>query len=112
MTTITRTGYEKDNLGSWILKDPSSQLTYSMDWSQWLPEGDTLATASYVLQVRANDPAPLIRVSQGVQTGTVSYVELRGGQVGKLYTVTATIVTVDGLTDRRSFRLKVENRSA
>jgi hypothetical protein len=112
MSTITRSGYEKDNIGSWIAKDPSSQLTYSMDWSQWLPEGDTLASASYSLQVRANDPAPLVKVSQGTQSGTISYVELSGGQVGKLYTVTATITTVDGLTDRRSFRLKVENRSA
>ena len=112
MTTITRTGYEKDNIGSWILKDPSSQLTYSMDWTDWLPTGDTLASAAYTLQVRANDPAPLVKVSQGTQSGTVSYVELSGGQVGKIYTVTAAITTVDGLTDRRSFRIRVENRSA
>lgn len=112
MTTLTRSGYEKDNQGSWIAKDPSSQLVYSMDWSDWLPQGDTLAQATYSLQVRANDPAPLIKTTEGVQSGTISYVELRGGQVGKIYTVTAAITTVDGLTDRRSFRIKVENRSA
>lgn len=112
MTTTTRTGYEKDNIGSWIAKDPESQLVYSMDWSQWLPEGDTLNSVSYSLQVRANDPEPLIKGTEGIQSDVISFVELSGGQVGKIYTVTAAITTVDGLTDRRSFRIKVENRSA
>lgn len=112
MTTITRTGYAKDNIGSWISKDPESQLIYSMDWSEWLPTGDTLASVVYTLQVRANDPEPLIKGATGIQSDVISFVELSGGQVGKLYTVTAAITTVDGLTDRRSFRVKVENRSA
>jgi hypothetical protein len=110
--TITRTGYERDNQGVWILKDPEAELVYSMDWTEWLPQGDTLSTATYTLQVRANDPAPLVRVSQGVQSGVISYVELSGGQVGKIYTVTAEVTTVDGLVDRRNFRVRVENRSA
>lgn len=110
--TITRTGYEKDNQGSWIAKDPQASLVYSMDWSEWLPVGDTIAAVTYSLQVRSNDPAPLVRVSQGVQSGTLTYVELSGGQVGKVYTVTAAITTADGNIDRRSFRIKTENRSA
>jgi hypothetical protein len=110
--TITRTGYERDNQGVFILKDPSAELVYSMDWSDWLPAGDSILSATYSLQVRANDPAPLIRGQQGVISGNTSFVELSGGQVGKLYTVTAEITTSDGLVDRRSFRVKVENRSA
>ena len=111
MTTLTRTGYEQDNLGSWIRKDPQAELTYSMEWVDWLPSGDSLATASYSAQVRANDPAPLVIDSDGIQ-GTVSYCSLSGGQVGKTYTITAEITTANGLLDRRSFRVKVENRSA
>ena len=110
--TITRTGYERDNHGVFILKDPSAELVYSMDWSDWLPAGDSILSATYSLQVRANDPAPLVRESQGVQSGTNTYVELSGGQAGKVYTVTAEITTVDGSTDRRNFRVRVENRSA
>jgi hypothetical protein len=84
-----------------------------MDWSEWLPTGDTVSAVSYSLQVRANDPAPLVKESQGVtQAGLVTYVELSGGQVGKTYTVTAEITTVDGLVDRRAFRVKCENRQA
>ena len=112
MSTITRTGYEQDAQGVWIAKDPEATLTYSMDWSEWLPEGDTVTAVSYTLQVRANDPDPLIRDAQGVQTGYRTYVTLRGGEVGKIYTVTAQVTTDSGQIDRRSFRLKVENRSA
>lgn len=110
--TITKSGYEQDTQGVWIAKDPSAQLVYTFDWVDWLPTGDTIATANYTLQVRANDPQPLIKISQGVQQGRYTYVELSGGQVGKIYTVTAQITTQDGSTDRRNFRVKVENRSA
>jgi hypothetical protein len=87
-------------------------LVYTFDWSEWLPTGDTIATVNYTLQVRANDPTPLVRVTQGVSAGTKTYVKISGGGVGKVYTVTAAVTTADGSTDRRNFRVKVENRSA
>ena len=111
--TIVRTGYERDTQGSWISKDPSARLIYSMDWSDWLPTGAVLSTVSYSLQVRANDPAPLVKQAQGLaESNTWTYVDLSGGQVGKVYTVTASVTTDTGATDRRNFRIKVENRSA
>jgi hypothetical protein len=110
MTTIT--GYKQDNTGSWISKDPSAQLVYTMDWSQWLPQGDAIVTATYSLQVRANDPTPLIKVSEGTQDGVRTYVEVSGGGVNKTYTITCAITTTNSLTDTRFFRIKVENRSA
>lgn len=112
MSTITRTGFEQDTQGIWISKDPEAQLVYSFDWTEWLPTGDSVSTVSYTVQARANDPAPVVRESQGVQSGTITYVELSGGQVGKVYTITAEVTTTDGLIDRRNFRVKIENRSA
>jgi hypothetical protein len=110
---ISQTGYLQDAQGSWISKDPQAQLIYSMDWTEWLMAGDSLASASYALQVRANDPAPLVKESDGFNAGAgITYVELSGGQVGKVYTITATITTTLGSEDRRSFRVKVENRTA
>ena len=111
--TVTQTGYEKDNLGVWIKKDPQASLPYSMDWSEWLPVSDTLQTVTYSLQVRANDPSPLTKVAEGI-TGSnkITYVTLSGGQAGKIYTVTAHITTNNGLIDERYFRVKVEERSA
>jgi hypothetical protein len=110
MSTIT--GYKQDTLGTYIPKDPAAQLVYSMDWSEWLSVGQTVTAVNYTENSRVNDTAPLVIESEGVQAGTVTYAELSGGAVGKIYTVTAEITTDDGATDRRSFRIKVENRSA
>jgi len=65
----------------------------------------------YTVTARANDPDPLIKVSEGIQ-GTTTYIELSDGQADKIYTVTAKITTDDGLVDRRNFRVRVKNRSA
>jgi hypothetical protein len=112
MSTLEITGYKKDQQGIYILKDPLAKLVYTFDWAEWLPTGATISTVNYTLQVRANDPSPLVRVSQGVTGGNKTYVELNGGQVGKVYTVTAAIVLADGALDRRNFRVQIENRSA
>lgn len=108
MSTIT--GYKKDTVGAYIDKDPGARLVYSMDWSEWLPQGDQLASASYAVSTIAGDATPVVKHSQGISGGTVSYVELSGGTAKEIYTVTATITTVDGNTDKRRFRLKVNDR--
>lgn len=110
MATI-RSGFEQTIQGLTIDKDSEAKLAYTFEWSEWLPAGDALATVDYTLQVRANDPDPLVKVSQGIQ-GTKTYVELSDGQIGKTYTVTAKVTTTDGLIDRRNFRVKVMERSA
>lgn len=108
MSTIT--GYKKDTVGAYIDKDPGARLIYSMDWSEWLPTGDTLSTATYVISTITGDAAPIVKHQEGVEGGTVSFVELSGGTAKEIYTVTATITTTDGNTDKRRFRLKVNDR--
>ena len=109
MATIT--GYKQDQMGAWIPKDPEAILVYSMDWSEWLAQGQTIVSVNYTENSRVNDTAPLVIETEGVQGGTVTYAEISGGAVGKIYTVTAEITTDDGSVDRRHFRIKVENRS-
>ena len=104
-------GYVQTTQGLQIEKDTEAQLTYTFDWVDWLPTGDSLDTVTYTITARANDPDPLAIVSQGI-SGTKTYVELNNGQEGKSYVVTAQILTVDGLRDRRYFRVKVLARSA
>lgn len=104
-------GFEQGTQGLSILKDPEAQLVYTFDWVDWLPQGDSLSTVNYTITARANDPDPLIKESQGIQ-GTKTYVELSNGQNNKSYIVTARITTVDGLIDRRHFRVRVQDRSA
>lgn len=110
MATIT--GFEQTIQGLQILKDTEARLIYTFDWSEWLPTGDTIQSVVYTVQSRANDPDPLVNVTSGVSGGNKTYIELRDGQVDKSYTVYAKITTVNGLIDRRSFRVKVQDRSA
>lgn len=104
-------GFEIINQTLWIDKDPEAQLFYTFDWSEWLAGGDSISTADYTVTARVNDPDPLAKVSQGIQ-GAKTYVELKDGQVGKSYVVSVKVTTANGLIDRRSFRVKIENRSA
>jgi hypothetical protein len=108
---IQRSGFTQTLQGLTIEKDTDAQLFYTFDWSDWLPESDSLATVEYTITARSNDPDPLIKVSEGLQ-GASTYIELKEGQLGKVYTVTCKITTVDGLIDRRNFRVKVLARSA
>lgn len=105
------TGFVQTTQGLQIDKDTEARLTYTFDWVDWLPTGDTLSSVNYTIAARVNDPDPLVRVSQGIQ-GNKTYVQLRDGQEGKTYVVTAAITTTDGLIDRRFFRVKVHPRSA
>lgn len=110
---INRTGFQATNTGVTIDKDPSAQLTYTLDWTNWLETGDAIASTSFSAAARRNDPTPLTVESSGI-TGAnkKSYVELSGGQANKTYIVTCTITTDDGLTDRRAFRINCVNRNA
>ena len=106
------TGFEQTIQGLTIQKDTEARLFYTFDWSEWLPVGDSLATVAYSIQARSNDPDPLLKMSEGIQSGTKTFIELSQGQQGKTYTVTAAITTANGLIDRRNFRVKVLARSA
>lgn len=110
MTTIT--GYQQDKEGVWIPKDRLATLTYSMDWSQWLPTGTTISAVTYTLTNPAYNPTPLVINSSGVSGGNTTYAVLSAGTLNKIYTVTAQITLDNAQTDRRAFRVKIENRSA
>jgi len=110
MSTIT--GYQQDKEGVWIQKDRLAQLTYSLDWTQWLPTGVTITSVSYALTNPTYNPTPLVIGTSGVTGGNLTFVVLSAGTKGKIYTVTATITLDNGQTDRRNFRVRVEDRSA
>ena len=105
------TGFEVINQQLWIDKDPEAQLIYTFDWAEWLPMGDSLAQVEYTIQARTNDPEPLVNESFGI-VNSQTYIELSGGQLDKVYTVTAKVTTDNNLVDRRNFKVKIVNRSA
>ena len=107
----TQTGFKQDTYGSYIDKDPGAVLTYSIDWSDWMPANDTIANSVMTASTSAGDPSALVVISSGFQANTsVTYAELDNGSAGNVYTVTNTITTTDGAVDVRRFRIKVVQR--
>lgn len=106
----TQTGFKQDAQGSYIEKDPAAQLTYVLNWADWMPQGDSLSSTTFAVSTITGASNVTI-VSSGVQ-GNTAYVQLSGGSAGNTYVVTNTIVTTNGATDARRFKLKVTNRYA
>lgn len=106
----TLTGFVKDNEGSYIDKDPGAKLNYSIDWTDWMPQSDTISTSTWTLETISGDAAPLVNHSTAINTYKTS-VTISGGTSGKIYKVTNTITLGSGLIDKRYFRLKVVART-
>jgi hypothetical protein len=108
------TGFKKDIVSSYIPKDPDSELTYTVDWTDWMPTGSTLDTLTppvVTVSTISGDADPLVKVGSGIVTSTEKvYVTLSGGTAGEIYTVKVTITTDNGDIDVRRFRVKVEER--
>lgn len=105
----TQTGFKQDVQGSYIEKDPGSTLIYSLDWTDWLETGDSIANSVMVVNTIVGASNVTV-VSSGIQNANVTYAELSGGSAGNTYTVTNTVTTDNGLVDVRRFKLKVVNR--
>lgn len=106
--TISQTGYKRDLTGSYIAKDPGATLAYSIDWSDWLPAGDSIATSTWT-QESVHTTANLT-LSGGTTVTGVNTINIAGGAAGEIYTVRNTITTNESLTDVRRFRIRVEKR--
>lgn len=101
----TLTGYKTDRVGAFIEKDPFAQLDYSLDFSNYLPTGDTINTVS----VSADSGITVVSTSN---TDTVATAIISGGTAGSIYNVEFRITTANALSDSRNFRIKVLERQA
>lgn len=103
------TGYKKDNVGTYIIKDPAAILDYTLDWSEWLPSGDEISSATVTIQTITGDALPLTLDSSSSTTSTTTAI-ISGGTAGNKYNVEYTITTTDSKTDSRNFRIFVQER--
>jgi len=101
----TLTGYKTDRVGAYIEKDPYAQLDYSLDFTNYLPSGDTLSSVS----VSADSGITVVSTSN---TDTVATAIISGGTAGTIYNVEFRITTANALQDSRNFRIKVLERQA
>ena len=109
------TGFKRDNDGLYIEKDPASNIQYALDFTDYLNTGDSVSSASVTISTVSGDSAPLAFPTNEatdvyVTGGVLVNIRLEDGTAGNIYTIKATIVTSQGDTDARSFRIKVEEK--
>lgn len=93
-----------------FIKDPDAVLDYIFDWSDWLPNGDTIISSEFVI-------SPGLTIGPGPNGGPDQYftttnatVWLSGGSQGQPYAVTNQVTTAGGRTDDRTITIRVQQR--
>lgn len=109
------TGFLRDNKGAYIHKDPDANLVYGVDFTDYLNAGDNLTSATITIQTITGDSSPLqhpTAASTDVSISGNSQVNIRleGGTVGNEYTIDTKVVTANGDTDSRRFRIIVQRK--
>ena len=113
------TGFLRDNTGIYIIKDPDANITYSLDWTNYLTTGDSLLHDStgeptVTLGTISGDAAPLAfptsHATDVTVAGTKVVLRVNGGTAGNVYPVEVKVVTADGDTDVRHFRIICEDK--
>ena len=103
------TGFQEDRVGVYIEKDPYAVLDYTLDWTNWMPDGDTIT--SFPDPIITGDDSSLTLDSTS-NTNYIATAFISGGTAGNIYNVEYRIVTANGLKDSRNFRIKVLERQA
>lgn len=84
-------------------KDPDAVLDWVWDWNEWLDDGETISTSTFI-------PSVGINVDSTSNTTKTATVWLSGGTAGQVYQVTNRITTSSGRTDDRSITIRVTER--
>ena len=95
--------------GAYIQKDPQAEIVYTFNWAAWL---DGSEIDSYTITISGPDSV-LEQDNDSVDAGNENVsVRLKGGTVGKQYTVTCRIVTDEAVpqTDDRSITVQIRNQ--
>tara|TARA_R100001509_G_scaffold75530_1_gene42220 strand:- start:323 stop:652 length:330 start_codon:yes stop_codon:yes gene_type:complete len=103
------TGFKQDNEGAYIEKDPFSKLDYTLDWTNWMPSADTIASATVTATNTLGDSSS-IAIDSTTTTDYKVTANISGGEGGQIYNIEYRITTTNGLKDSRNFRIKVIER--
>lgn len=107
------TGFKQDRVGVYIEKDPYAVLDYSLDWTNWMPSGETISAVTVNVETISGDASPLT-LDLATNTDYIATAYLSGGSAGSIYNVEYQITTdaVPSKKDSRNIRIKVVERQA
>jgi len=103
------TGFKEDRVGTYIEKDPYAVLDYTLDFTNWMPDSDTISTIAVTAETISGDSSPLV-VDSSTNTNYLVTATISGGTAGNIYNLEYKIDTTNGLKDSRNFRIKVVER--
>jgi hypothetical protein len=95
--------------GATIYHDPAESLIYTFDWSDWLVGAATISTSTFTI---SGPDSGLTKDNPSIPSGsTTTQVRVIGGTLGKVYTLTNTVVTSESPTQtaERSVLIAVRN---
>lgn len=84
-------------------KQPTDQLDYDLDFSEWLPDTDVITG------VEAEASSPDLDIIAASIHGTTAKIFIGGGLDNTTYKVTATIATKEGRIKEHDFKIRVRN---
>lgn len=90
---------------SYLEKDPHDNRDYLIDWSPWLPPGDSIA--SHMIALAPDQPTGLEVGTNTHSTATIT-VWLDGGTWGVAYELDCDIVSTQGRVARRRIIVDVK----
>lgn len=101
--------------GATVIKDPSAEKLYTMDWSDWLVSPATIVSSSWAIGYPAGETAATpgtLAKSDEADDNTTAELLLTDGTVGKTYRVTCTITTNEtpAQIDERSFFVQIKQQ--
>lgn len=88
-----------------LFKRPDDQLDYDIDFSRWIPEDDTILSAT--AQVEPADS--MVSAAQTIVQPQVVKVWLIDGQSGKTATIIVTATTAQNRVKQVEFQLRVKD---
>ena len=107
----TLTGFKEDRVGVYIEKDPYAVLDYTLDFTNWMPSGETIQTISVTAETISGDASPLT-IDSTSNTDYLATAFISAGTAGNVYNVEYRIVTDNAKQDSRNIRIKVLERQA
>lgn len=81
-------------------KQPADVKDYTWDWTAWMPEGDSILTATVTADAGVTLGAKVI-------AGNLVQQFISGGTDGGVYKITCTMTTTQGRRDERDITLYV-----
>jgi hypothetical protein len=90
-------------------KDPAAKKDYLLDWSAWLPTGDTISSSAWAIDVAPDASLAIAGSPAPSNTTTTATAWLTGGTLGQRYVLRNRITTAGGRTDDRSVGVTVKD---